>query len=242
MVSIVADDLPIAKGILIAVERVPAIDPQQLFLGELSLDGTLRHTTGILPMVSLARDKGIREVYVPIADAPEAALVEGMRVYPVGTLAELDNHLRADVPIRAYIPDGRVLDVLPEFTSDMAHVRVQEHVKRALEVAAAGGHNVITVGPPGAGRTLLARSMPSILPRMSGKESIEVTKIYSVSDMLPSETPLMVQRPFRTPHHTISHDGLVGGGRWPRPEEITLAHRGFCSWTSCRSSVSTCWK
>ena len=149
-----------------------------------------------------------------------------MRVYPVGTLAELVNHLRGDSPIREYVPDTRVLDDLPEFASDMAHVRGQEHVKRALEVAAAGGHNVLMTGPPGSGKTLMARSVPSILQRMTSEESLEVTKIYSVSRMLPPEMPLMFQRPFRAPHHTISHAGLVGGGRWPRPGEITLAHRG----------------
>ncbi|MBI2953208.1 MAG: YifB family Mg chelatase-like AAA ATPase [Chloroflexi bacterium] len=221
-----AYDLPIAVGILVAVGQIPPVGEQQLFLGELSLDGALRHTNGILPMVSLARDKGIDTVYVPMADAPEAALVEGMHVYPVCTLAELVNHLRGDGAIREYVPNWDLLDEGTEFASDMSDVRGQEHVKRALEVAASGGHNLLMTGPPGAGKTLLARCVPSILPRMTGDESLEVTKIYSVSGMLPSETPLMVQRPFRAPHHTISNAGLVGGGRWPRPGEITLAHRG----------------
>jgi len=219
-------DLPIATAILIASEQAAAPAEGTLFLGELSLDGGLRHTDGILPMVSLAREKGIGTVYVPAADAAEAGLVDNIDVVPVETLAQLINHLRGDEVIPPYQRDSRWQEAEPTFTHDMAHVKGQHHVKRALEVAAAGSHNVLMQGPPGSGKTLLARSLPSILPRMTPDESLEVTKIYSVSGLLPSDRPLITQRPFRAPHYTISHAGLVGGGRWPRPGEITLSHRG----------------
>ena len=221
-----AYDLPMAVGILLASEQIPPIDADHLFLGELSLDGSLRHTNGILPMVSLAKDKNMRVVFVPYVDAPEASIVEGLEIIPVGSLVDLVNHLRDHQRITAFEGEREYVNEQSYHGQDMANVRGQEHVKRALEVAAAGSHNVLMSGPPGAGKTLLARCMPSILPRMTNDESLEVTKIYSVSGMLPPETPLMVQRPFRAPHHTISHAGLVGGGRWPRPGEITLAHRG----------------
>lgn len=226
-----AYDLPIAIGILIASQDIllPEADlGKKLFLGELSLDGTLRHTTGILPMVALAGAKQVKEVFVPAVDALEAALVQRVTIYPVETLAQLVAHLNGQRLIEPYIPNMRVLEEteLQAYEQDMAAVRGQEHVKRALEVAASGGHNVLMSGPPGSGKTLLARTTPSILPRMIIEEALEVTKIYSVSGMLPSDKPLVVQRPFRAPHHTISHAGLVGGGRIPRPGEISLSHRG----------------
>jgi len=221
-----AYDLPIASAILIASEQVPAMAEGTLLLGELSLDGGVRHTDGILPMVSIAKEKGINTVYVPADDAAEASLVDGIDVIPVQTLAQLINHLRGDETIPLYQRNGRWQEAEPVFSHDMAHVKGQHHVKRALEVAAAGSHNVLMQGPPGSGKTLLARSLPSILPRMSREEALEVTKIYSVGGLLPSDQPLITQRPFRAPHYTISNAGLVGGGRWPRPGEITLAHRG----------------
>jgi len=226
-----AYDLPIAVGILLASQEI-RLDEQEvskmLFLGELSLDGTLRHTNGILPMVALASEKQVRTIFVPAADAMEAALVQGVSIYAVETLAQLIAHLNGGSQIEAYIPDTRVLEnvELQAYGQDMSAVRGQEHVKRAMEVAASGGHNLLMSGPPGSGKTLLARSAPSILPRMVIDEALEVTKIYSVSGMLPSDKPLVLQRPFRSPHHTISHAGLVGGGRLPRPGEISLAHRG----------------
>jgi magnesium chelatase family protein len=198
-----------------------------VFLGELSLDGAVRHAQGILPMVALARERGIRTAYVPSVDAAEAALLPDMTIYAVDTLAALLNHLSGREPL-APMPFTGVphVEELEWSGTDFASIRGQEHVKRALEVAAAGGHNVLMSGPPGSGKTLLARAMPSILPSMSPDETLEVTKIYSVAGLLPPDTPLICRRPFRAPHHTISHAGLVGGGRTPRPGEITLSHRG----------------
>ncbi len=225
-----AYDLPIAIGVLLASGQINPSEhiEESLFLGELSLDGGVRHTNGILPMVSLASEKHVKTVFVPAADAMEAALIQGVTIYPVETLGHLIAHLNEEQQIEPYTPDPRILETAEQvsYGQDMSAVRGQEHVKRALEVAASGGHNILMSGPPGSGKTLLARTTPSILPRMIIDEALEVTKIYSVSGMLPSDIPLVLQRPFRSPHHTTSHASLVGGGRIPRPGEISLAHRG----------------
>jgi len=222
-----AYDLPIAVGILLSSEQVAADLSQTVILGELSLDGGLRHTTGILPMVAMTHEKGYASIIVPATDAREAALVEGTHILAFDTLSRLSDYLRGDIPAPEY--PAETLDEAPQdFRSltDLAHVKGQEHVKRALEVAAAGGHNVIMTGPPGSGKTMLARSLPSILPPMTNEEAIEVTKVYSISGLLPSDSPLVRQRPYRSPHYTVSNVGLVGGGRWPRPGEVSLSHRG----------------
>jgi len=223
-----AYDLPIAIGVLIASGQAwPDALEGSMMIGELSLDGTVRHTTGILPMVSAAREKGIRRVYVPAEDAPEAALIPGLEIVPVENLSTLVAQLQGLKPITPYESHFDLESQgAPPVTTDFCHIKGQEHAKRALEVAAAGGHNVLMVGPPGAGKTLLARAMPAILPRMTIEEALEVTKIYSVAGLLPPDMPLIRQRPFRSPHHTISYAGLIGGGHYPRPGEVSLAHYG----------------
>ena len=222
-----AYDLPIAVGILLSSEQVCADVSQTVFLGELSLDGSLRHTNGVLPMVALAQQEGFSTIIVPEADTGEASMIEGIKIIPVSSLSQMASYLKGEIPApefkREETPEYAPADIS---ATDLAYIKGQEHVKRALEVAASGGHNVVMMGPPGSGKTLLARSIPSILPPMTNEEALEVTKIYSVSGLLSSDIPMIKQRPFRSPHHTISNAGLVGGGRWPRPGEITLSHRG----------------
>ena len=221
-----AYDLPIAVGVLMAADAIVADLDDAVVIGELSLDGAVRPTAGVLPMVAYAAEQGRRRAFVPWDNADEAALVDGIDVLPVESLSALIRHLSGQAPILPYagVPDGAVEEDIDAL--DFAFIRGQEQVKRGLEVASAGAHNVLMQGPPGTGKTLLARSLPSIMPRLTREEAIEVSKIYSVAGMLASGQPLVRERPFRAPHHTISYAGLVGGGRVPRPGEISLAHRG----------------
>ena len=223
-----AYDLPIAVGILAATRQTPELFDDALIVGELSLDGEVRHVNGLLPMAGMAEKAGYKRMFVPTADAAEAALVEGVEVYPIDRLADLVNHVKETKLIPRYENSLR-FDEGEEiiFPIDFSDVKGQELAKRALEIACAGGHNCLMKGPPGAGKTLLARALPSILPRLALSEALDITRIYSVAGALPDGEPLVRTRPFRSPHHTISHAGLVGGGRWPSPGEISLSHRGI---------------
>jgi magnesium chelatase family protein len=221
-----AFELPIALG---ALEAAGVLKPNTLrrwvMGGELSLDGLVKPIRGVLPLAIAARDGGFEGVLVPAANAPEAALVDRIHVYPVADLTQAVAHIEGKAPIS---PFRRELaqEVRPAGELDMSEVRGQGEIKVALELAAAGGHNVLLCGPPGSGKTMLARRLPGLLPLMSFDEALEVTKIYSVMGLLTGPRPLLTERPFRSPHHTVSDAGLVGGGPLGRPGELSLAHRG----------------
>ena len=221
-----AYDLPIALGIMAATRQVLAEMDDALVVGELGLDGSVRPVNGALSMAAMAQRAGYRRLFIPQPNASEAALVEGIDVFPVAHLSNLVAHLsgQKEIPPQnatTFDPGEEIVHAV-----DFQDVRGQEHAKRALEIACAGSHNVRMVGPPGSGKTLMARALPSVLPAATLSESLEITRIYSVAGELDGAGPLVRARPFRAPHHTISHAGLVGGGTMPRPGEISLAHRG----------------
>lgn len=233
-----AYDLPIAVAILAASGELhlgagaakpnTADSPWKhiLFLGELALDGKVRPSNGTLSIALQARRAGIHSLFVPQANAEEAALISGLEIFPVESLQALIAHLKNITPIQPYIADGSITIKEEPPLIDMAHIAGQEHAKRALEIAAAGGHNILFTGPPGSGKTLLAKALSGILPAPSFDEMIEITRIWSVAGLLKQGEPILRSRPFRSPHHSASSTAVLGGGSSPRPGEITLAHRG----------------
>ena len=223
-----AFDLPIALGILAALGQVKRdLLHEFIILGELSLDGILKPIRGALPVSVGCKEGGLKGLLLPTENAREAAIVDGIDVFPVQNLLDAVSFLNGDLRMDAYEVDlEQVFSDASHYSADFSDVKGQEHAKRALEVAAAGGHNIMMVGPPGAGKTMLAKRLPTILPRMQLEEALETTKIHSVAGFMQHDRALIATRPFRSPHHTISDAGLIGGGHHPRPGEVSLAHNG----------------